>query len=70
MLDVERHLDNIGPTFIQLAALVLVIHVFKDMGLMDVLFLAGVGLGCGLLSGLLQVIREMKDERKGTTDKT
>ena len=68
--DVIKHLDSTGPIFIQLAALALIIHVFKDMGLSDVVFLAGLGLLTAFVSGVLQAVRELKDERKGTADKT
>ena len=68
--DVEKHLDNTGPIFLQLAALALVIHAFKDMGLMDVAFLAVMGLLCAFVSGILQAARELRNERKGTADKT
>jgi len=68
LLDVEKHLDSIGPTFLQLGVFALVIHVFKDMGIMDVLIFVGTGFVCAFVSGILHVVREMRDERKGTAD--
>jgi len=68
LLDIEKYFDIIGPTFLQLGVFALVIHAFKDMGIMDVIIFVGAGLFCAFVSGILQVVREMRDERKGTTD--